>query len=290
VIRNRRPEVRALPVERCCQVLSVSRSDFYAMSGTATLCQPDAPEELEAQIQEVADQRTAYGYRRIGAALRKTGNRRATDKRVRHRMRKLGLNRRPKRPKTRTTTPGKGPASPNLAANMNVSGPRQLLVTDLSYVALPSSFAYVSVILDAYSRRALGWAVSDSLSTDLPLEALQMVLSREDLPKGWVHHSDRGCQYTSHEYRERVLTVQGLLSNSKSGCPYDNAVMESFFKTYKYEEANFQTFRNIEELKLNLATFLEDYNSQRLHSSIGYCSPIEFESLHDSKYKPICVR
>jgi putative transposase len=199
-------------------------------------------------------------------------------------MRKLGLNRRRKRRKARTTTPGKGPANPNLAAELNLTGPRQLLVTDLSYVAMPNGFAYVSVILDAFSRRALGWAASESLSTELPLEALEMVLAREDLPEGWVHHSDRGCQYTSHDYGERIRLAEGKLSNSKPGCPYDNAAMESFFKTYKYEEANFQTFRNLEDLKLNLATFLEDYNSRRLHSGIGYRSPIEFEDLHAANY------
>jgi putative transposase len=157
-------------------------------------------------------------------------------------------------------------------------------------VALPTGFAYVSVVLDAFSRRALGWAVSESLATELPLEALDMVLSQEILPEGWIHHSDRGCQYTSQDYRRRVERHLGLLSNSKPGCPYDNAKMESFFKTYKYEEANLQTYSSPEDLKLNLATFLEDYNSVRLHSSLGYCSPIEFETLHNQLDKKICVR
>lgn len=186
--------------------------------------------------------------------------------------------------------PGKDPACPNLAADLNLTGPRQLLITDLSYVAMPNGFAYICVILDAFSRKALGWAAAESLATELPLEALEMVLQREELPENWIHHSDRGCQYTSRQYREGVLAVQGKLSNSRSGCPYNNAAMESFFRTYKYEEANFQTFRSIEDLKLNLATFLEDYNSERLHSSIGYQSPVEFETLHNSNYKPMCVR
>ncbi len=281
-----------MSVERCCQLVSLSRSEYYVKAAEEVRATESEPgvDELEAAVQEVADERPAYGYRRIGAALRKKGNRKASNKRVRSRMRKLGLNRRRKRRKARTTTPGKGPASPNLAAELNLTGPRQLLITDLTYVALPHGFAYVSVILDAFSRRALGWAASESLATELPLEALEMVLSRKDLPEDWVHHSDRGCQYTSEDYRKRVLDAKGLLSNSKPGCPYDNAAMESFFKTYKYEEANFQTFRNLEDLKLNLATFLEDYNSQRLHSSVGYCSPIEFETLHAVNYESICVR
>lgn len=261
MIRHRRPELLNLPLERCCQLLSLSRSEYYLKAAVEAREPEPEPsvDELEAAVQEVADERSAYGYRRVGAELRRRGRSSATNKRVRSRMRKMGLNRRRKRRKTRTTTPGKGPASPNLAADLTLTGPRQLLVTDLSYVALP-------------------------------LEALEMVLAHEDLPDGWVHHSDRGCQYTSNEYRERVLAVQGLLSNSRSGCPYDNAAMESFFKTYKYEEANFQTFRSLEDFKPNLATFLEDYNSQRLHSSIGYRSPIEFEILHAVSYETFCVR
>jgi putative transposase len=284
VIRSRPPRLKEIPVERCCQILEVSRSEYYSKPPAAVA------DELNLAIQCEADSRIAYGYRRIAESLWKKGNRRATPKRVRSRMRKLGLSRRPKRRKTRTTTPGKGPAAPNLVADLNLERLRQLLVTDLTYVALPRGFAYVSVVLDAFSRRALGWAAAESLATELPLEALDMVLSQEALPEGWIHHQGRGCQYTSQEYRNRVQGCLGLLSNSKPGCPYDNAKMESFFKTYKYEEANLQTYSSLEDLKLNLATFLQDYNSSRLHSSLGYCSPIEFESLYNQLDKEICVR
>jgi putative transposase len=283
VIRKRSSSLSVISIERCCQILGVSRSEYYAKPTI------DAKDDLCLEIQTEADERIAYGYRRIAESLWKKGNRRATRKRVRSRMRKIGLNRRPKRRKTRTTIPGKAPASPNLVANLNLERPRQLLVTDLTYVALPQGFAYVSVVMDAFSRRALGWAASDNLATELPLEALGMVLSQESLPQGWIHHSDRGCQYTSKDYKEKVEQNFGILSNSKPGCPYDNAKMESFFKTYKYEEANLQTYSSLEDLKLNLATFLQDYNSFRLHSSIGYCSPIEFEILYNQLDKEICV-
>ena len=287
MIRSRRAEQDALSIERCCQLLHLTRSVFYAHEVDEGSEQ--VADELVEQIQQLADKRSAYGYRRISADLQKRGHRRATTKRVRARMRSLGLSRRRKRRKARTTTPGKGPASPNLAADLKLSGLRQLLVTDITYVALPKGFGYVSVILDAYSRRALGWAASESLATDLPLEALNMALATADLPDGWVHHSDRGCQYTSLEYKQRVLESKGQLSNSRSGCPYDNAAMESFFKTYKYEEANAHSFQNLNELKLNLSEYLEDYNSHRLHSSIGYCSPIEFENLNAQKQERISV-
>ena len=287
MIRARRPV--GLPIDRSCQILQVCRSEFYANLPKEVSVEPVTDELLEA-IQAVADERPAYGYRRIGASLRKRGHRSASNKKVRTRMRQLGLNRRKKRRKARTTVPGKGPCSPNLAADLNLTGPRQLLITDITYVAIPKGFAYVSVILDAFSRRALGWAASESLATELPLEALDMVFALAALPDGWVHHSDRGCQYTSSDYKERVHKFNGLLSNSKPACPYDNAAMESFFKTYKYEEANLQAFNSIEDLKDNLVTFLEDYNSQRLHSSIGYCSPIEFEILHARNKELMCVR
>jgi putative transposase len=286
MIRNRRLDLRELPVERCCQLLSVSRSEYYAK----VELEHAGPDELLAAVQELADKKSAYGYRRIAAHLRKKGRHRATDRRVRRRMRQLGLNRRRKRRKARTTVPGKGPASPNLAAELVLTGPRQLLVTDLSYVAVGSGFGYVSVMLDAFSRRALGWAASESLATELPLEALHMAIANGNLPQGWVHHSDRGCQYTSEEYQRQVVQNHGLLSNSKPACPYDNAKMESFFKTYKYEEANFQTFDSIGDLTLNLATFLEDYNKERLHSSIGYRSPLEFEAFHAKMNEQMCVR
>lgn len=286
MIRDRRQELRDLSVERCCQILSLSRSEYYARP---VQVEAKADELLEA-VRDAADVRPAYGYRRIGAALRKRGNRRATDKRVRRRMKQLGLNRRRRRRKARTTVPGKGPASPNLTEGLNLTDPRRLVVTDLTYVAIPGGFGYVSVLLDAFSRRALGWAVSDSLSSELPLEALEMAISGGDLNEGWIHHSDRGCQYTSHDYRQRVLDAKGFLSNSKTACPYDNARMESFFKTYKYEEANLQSFDSIEEIKENLTTFLEDYNHDRIHSAIGYCSPVEFETLHAQNNRKVCVR
>jgi len=286
VIRDHRPA--GLPVERSCQLLNLSRSEYYECISDEA--QEPIPDDLLEEIVSLTDERTAYGYRRVGANLRKRGNAKASDKKVRTRMRKLGLNRRRKRRKPRTTIPGKGPASPNLAADLNLTGLRELLVTDITYVALPRGFAYVSVILDAFSRRALGWAASESLATELPLEALEMVLSSTNLSEGWIHHSDRGCQYTSSQYKERVLKFKGQLSNSKPGCPYDNAKMESFFKTYKYEEANLQEFLSIQDLRENLASFLNDYNSQRLHSSIGYCSPIEFEILHAQANKQMCVR
>jgi putative transposase len=171
-----------------------------------------------------------------------------------------------------------------------VTGLRQALVTDITYVALPHGFAYVAVILDLFSRRALGWACATSLHTELALTALRHALASHELPESWIHHSDRGCQYTSQEYKDCVLAHHGRLSNSAKGNPYDNANMESFFKTYKSEEVNLAQYVSIEDVRLSLDLFLAGYNSERLHSSLGYCSPIEFEQLHAELKKQVCVR
>lgn len=286
MIRERREELQALPVERCCQVLAVCRSEYYE-SLKAKEKKPSL--ELDAFVAAAADERTRYGYRRISAHLRKGGHEGATDKRVRLSMKRQGLAARPKRRFTRTTLPGKAEAAPNLARETAVESPRRMLVTDLTYVALPKGFAYVSVVLDAFSRRALGWAASETMDVSLPSSALSAVFEIHALDEGWIHHSDRGSQYTSSEYRALVTSRGGLLSNSRKGNPYDNAKMESFFKTYKSEEAHLNAYESLEDLKRSLQAFLDDYNSQRLHSSLGYRSPEEFETLH-AEGKQLCVR
>lgn len=292
MIRERREELRELPVERCCQVLKVSRSEYYRR-----LKEPAATGDtgdLDRLVSQASDERTVYGYRRISAHLRRKGHVKASDKRVRRSMKRLGLNRRRRRKRPLTTTPGKAPACPNRLKEARVSAPREALVTDLTYVALPQGFGYVSVVLDAFSRRALGWAASESLGTELPKEALETVLQRHPLKEGWIHHSDRGSQYTSGPYRELVLSQKGVLSNSRKGNPYDNAAMESFFKTYKCEEASLTGYGSLEELRSSLEAFLHDYNHERLHSSLGYLSPAEFEELHyqnlHAEQEEICVR
>lgn len=287
MIRDRREELQALPVERCCQVLSVCRSEYYAhLKGPK---EADLSQALDALVSQAADERTRYGYRRISAHLRKGGHEGATDKRVRLSMKRQGLSRRAKRRSARTTVAGKGEAAPNLAKETVVGSPRRLLVTDLTYVALPQGFGYVSVVMDAYSRRALGWAASQEMDVSLPASALKAVFEDHPLEGDWIHHSDRGCQYTSKEYKALVLGKGGILSNSRKGNPYDNAKMESFFKTYKSEEANLTVYESLEDLKENLRVFLDDYNSKRLHSSLGYRSPEEFERLH-AEGMQLCVR
>lgn len=277
MIRNRREELKALPVERCCQLLKVCRSEYYSRRLPVATPEPG----FDALVQAAADNRPVCGYRGLSERMKKAGHKEASHKRVRSAMKRLGLTRRPKHRTVRTTTPGTGPVALNLAKEMKLTGPRQLLVTDFTYVALPKKFGYVSVILDAFSRRALGWAVSEHIDTELAKTSLSAVFANHALKEGWVHHSDRGSQYTSSDYRELVQSGKGVLSNSRKGNPYDNAKMESFFKTYKCEEVYRAEYDSLDDLRYALEVFINDYNHERLHSSLGYLSPIEFEQIHE---------
>jgi putative transposase len=152
-------------------------------------------------------------------------------------------------------------------------------VADLTYIRLPTGFVYLAAILDAYSRRCIGWALSRWIDTDLTLAALAMALTRRQPPVGLIHHSDRGVQYASGDYVARLEAAGARISMSATGNPYDNAKAESFFKTLKYEEVYLKEYRTFEEALMNLEAFIEDvYNRKRLHSSLGYLPPVEFEA------------
>ncbi len=155
----------------------------------------------------------------------------------------------------------------------------QLWVADITYVRLAEAFAYLAVILDAYSRRVVGWSLADHLRTALALDALEMALSGREITAGaLIHHSDRGVQYASGDYVARLDAIGILPSMSRLGCPYDNAMAESFMKTLKTEEVEGQAYRNITEARDNIGAFIEQvYNRQRLHSALDYRSPEEFE-------------
>jgi putative transposase len=167
---------------------------------------------------------------------------------------------------------------PNLAPFLEPSGVNQLWVADLTYIRLRSEFVYLAVVLDAWSRRVVGWAVERELTTSLPKKALLHAISERKPEAGLVHHSDRGVQYASWEYITALHENQIVGSMSRTGYPYDNARCESFMKTLKQEEISCQRYRTIEELRSHLAEFIDHYyNQQRLHSALTYRSPAEFE-------------
>lgn len=263
-------------MNQLCQTIGVSRAGYYRF-----LLRPrrqEADMELRSQIQNIALRWPAYGYRRVQAELERQGWR-ANRKRVLRLMRVDNLLCLRRRKFILTTDSKHGlPIYPNLAKDMKLTGINQLWVADITYIRLAVEFVYLAVLLDAFSRSCVGWALQRSLEAALVLEALRMALRRRQPAPGLVHHSDRGVQYAARDYTQ-VLEQHGIqISMSRRGNVYDNSLAESFIKTLKYEEVYRTEYHHLEEAKASMQQFLEKiYNQKRLHSALGYRPPHEFE-------------
>ena len=259
-----------------CRAAGVSRAGYYRF-----LLRPQAPEaamDLRSQIQRIALRWPAYGYRRVHAELRRRGWS-VNHKRILRLMRADNLLCLRRRKFILTTDSKHGlPIYSNLAGAMVLTGIDQLWVADITYIRLRLEFVYLAVLLDAFSRRCIGWALQRSLEAALVLEALRMALTQRRPRPGLVHHSDRGVQYASHDYTAQLEQRGIRISMSRAATPYDNTQAESFIKTLKYEEVYRTEYHNLQEAKASMGEFLEKiYNQERLHSALGYRPPLEFE-------------
>jgi len=264
-------------VNALCQMTGLNRAGFYRwrMPRQAT------PVEMEIrdQMQRVALESPAYGYRRITAELQQHGFA-VNHKRVLRMMREDNLLCVRRRAFMVTTDSRHNlPVYPNLAGQIKSTAINQLWIADITYIRLRTEFVYLAVVLDAFSRRVIGWALGRTLEANLAVTALRMALIERQPAPGLVHHSDRGVQYASLDYTEMLKQHKATISMSRKGNPYDNAACESFMKTLKYEEVYRNEYRDFHDAHASIGEFLERvYNQKRLHSALGYVPPAEFEN------------
>jgi transposase InsO family protein len=277
-------------IQRLCRLTGVSRAGYYRF------WQKSAPREhdttVRSAIQEVAlAHGRRRGYRYITHLLRRQYGMVVNHKRVRRLMGEdnlLCLRRKAFVPQT-TDSRHDWEIVPNLARGLRLTGLDQLWVADITYIRLQEEFVYLAVILDAFSRRVVGWAMADHLRASLAIDALKMALAERRPAWGsLIHHSDRGVQYACGDYT-KVLQAHGITASmSRVGNPYDNAKAESFMKTLKADEVDGRLYRNLKEAKQCIGTFIDEvYNKQRLHSALGYRPPAEFEASHRASLGPV---
>ncbi len=258
----------------------ISSSSYYYKPKTDVVAKAKADADLRDLIEQIQMELPRYGYRRVDQALRRQGIH-VNSKRLRRIMREYGLFAEVKKAfKTATTDSRHGFAVyPNLVKDLKITGPNQVWASDITYIRIATCFGYLAVILDLYSRKVIGWAIHRSLHRELCLAALQMALEERNPPPGCIHHSDRGVQYACTDYVNLLLENGMVISMSRKGNPYDNAFLESFMKTLKVEEVHMNDYETMTDVIERVPYFIEElYNKKRLHSSLGYLTPVEFEA------------
>lgn len=268
-----------------CRVLATSVSGYYAWRQRPMSRRDQQNQRLVTQIQSIHhNSRETYGSRRVTAALRgqSLSYNRKRIARLMHQAGLRGSDRRKRRPVTTQSRHQQPIVANYLARNFHASRPNQTWLSDITYIETAEGWLYLAGIEDVFSRKIVGWAMSDHLETELVEDALEMAVRHRQPASGLLHHSDRGSQYASHAYRAALLMYQMRASMSRTANCYDNAMMESFWATLKTECAQ-QSFATRAQARTALFEYIEVfYNRQRLHSSLGYRSPDQFEALHST--------
>jgi putative transposase len=270
-----------LLIEEACRVAQVSRAGYYRYFDEHEPRQAET--ELRDHIQQVALEHRCYGYRRVTAELRLQGIV-VNHKRVLRVMREDNLLSLRKRKFVVTTDSSHGRlVYPNLIADLTLTMLNQVWVADITYIRLREEFIFLAVVLDAFSRRVLGWELGESLQTSLAIGALDRALADRPISTHIIHHSDQGVQYASADYVDRLRELGFQISMSHKGAPWENGRAESFIKTLKAEEVSLKQYRDLEQARRSIGHFLEDvYNWRRLHSALGYLPPAQFEARYNS--------
>jgi len=258
--------------------MNLPRSSYYYRSKPLSAQEKRAEADLRDRIERISCDFPRYGYRRITKQLKRDGVI-VNHKKVLRIMREESLLCEIKRAWVTTTDSRHSfRRFPNLIKNVAVTGPNQIWASDITYIRIASGFVYLAVILDTYSRKVIGYAISKSLDTTLTLHALNAAVSQRKPLPGCIHHSDQGVQYASEAYTTVLNTYKFYISMSGKGNPYDNALAESFFKTLKQEEVYLWDYETFEDVIQRIPYFIEQvYNHKRLHSSLDYVPPDEFE-------------
>lgn len=273
----------SLSIERACELLGLQRIEYYRWidKDDSFLKRTQGDLLILVEIKKIIKKFTGYGYRRVTKEMQHQGYN-VNHKRVLRLMHDNKLSFQKKRSFIPSTTDSNhdNPVYPNLIKGLEITHPDQVWASDITYIQLDTGFAYLASILDIFTRKCIGWNMSRNMKTDLVIEALDMAIDMRwnSNIKGLIHHSDRGVQYTSNEYTDRLKGMNIQISMSRKGNPYDNAYAESFFKTLKVEEVYLNEYSDINDAWDNIQRFIEDiYNKKRLHSALGYMSPIDFE-------------
>jgi putative transposase len=258
--------------------MGLGRSTYYYRLRQKALRAKKEEVDLRDRIEKIVVKCAGYGYRRVTYQLRREGYK-INHKRVARLMREQSLQCQVKRRWVKTTDSDHGyRIYPNLIKELKITGRNQVWVADITYIRIMTGFLYLAVVLDLFSRKVIGWALSEHIDAQLTLTALRVALDDRGSVEGCIHHSDRGVQYACHAYVKELEAAKIRISMARKGNPYDNAAAESFMKTLKCEEVYLWDYHNVEDVKRRIPYFLQEvYNQKRLHSALGYVTPEEFE-------------